>query len=611
MMPFLSRLWVFARPFKGRLALGIICGLCFALFNGALLGVIQLVIDLVFGSSDHVTIADRLKGGPAFIQPVVQRLVGHLPSLHTPDSRTGILLVISIIPITMFLRGLFDYLNVYFTNWAAVRTVASIRTRLFEHLQNLPTSFFAGSSTGELISRVTNDTQVLYNIIGSSFASLVKDPFVIIITALVLLTQQPELTIVSMAVLPICLVPMIIYGKKVRKSARAMQGHISQLSSLMHESFTANRIIKAYNLEAAVTDQFRKTTDKYIGQIMRVVRANEIPSQLTEFLGAVGIALVLAYVVFHTGGSRPPGGFVTFVLGIVVVYKPIKSLTRLHNQLNQASSASQRVFELLESVNTVIEPANPLPLKANGADIYFEDVDFNYGEKAVLRGINLTIKAGQMVALVGRSGSGKTTLTNLLLRFYDPVHGSIRIGQADLRQLAIKDLRHQIALVTQETILFNDTIARNIAIGLPGASPAQIEAAARHAFAHDFIMEKEQGYETVVGEKGVSLSGGQRQRIAIARAILKDAPILVLDEATSALDTESERAVQAALEKLMEGRTTICIAHRLSTVQRADVIAVMEQGKIAEIGSHADLVQHGGIYSRLHELQFDGVPLQA
>jgi subfamily B ATP-binding cassette protein MsbA len=603
MIPFFRRLWVFARPYKGRLLLGLICGLCFAALNGLLLAVIQLVIDVVFGGgASPRSITDRLNTAPAVIAPTLQRLAAHLPSLRKPDSKTGIFLVISIIPITWFFRGLFDYLNVYFMNWAAARTVASLRTTLFEHLQNLPLSFFSGSRTGELISRITNDTQMLYNVIGGSIASLVKDPFIVIFTAAFLLTQQPQLTLVSMVVMPVCLVPMIIYGRKVRKSARAMQGHISDLSNLMHESFTSNRIIKAYNLEETVSKKFRETTQKYLGQMMRVVRANEIPSQLTEFLGAVGIALVLGYVVFRAGTTRLPGGFVAFIVGILVIYKPIKSLTRLHNQLNQAAAASSRVFELLDSVNTVVDAPKPLPLQAAGSDIHFEDVDFDYGEKPVLRGINLTVKAGQMVALVGRSGSGKTTLTNLLLRFYDPNSGSIRIGKNDLRQVAVKDLRRQIALVTQETMLFNDTVAGNIAVGLPGATAAQIEMAAKHAQAHDFIMEKENGYQTIVGEKGATVSGGQRQRIAIARAILKDAPILVLDEATSSLDTESERAVQAALEKLMEGRTTICIAHRLSTIQRADVIIVLEQGQVVETGTHASLLKENGIYSKLHEL---------
>jgi len=291
-----------------------------------------------------------------------------------------------------------------------------------------------------------------------------------------------------------------------------------------------------------------------------------------------------------------------------MIYPPIKALIRLHNQLHQARAASERVFELLAAKNSVPEPAEPKMLHASNADIVFENLDFNYGEKPVLRNINLAVKAGRLVALVGASGSGKTTLANLLLRFYDPVRGAVKIGGVDLRDVSTRDLRNQIALVTQETILFNDSIRRNIELGRPGATHEEIMSAARHAHASDFITEKPEGYDSRIGERGVNVSGGQRQRIAIARAILKDAPILVLDEATSALDTESERAVQTALDELMKGRTTICIAHRLSTILHADVIVVLDEGRIVETGTHAELIQRGGIYRKLYELQFQTQP---
>jgi subfamily B ATP-binding cassette protein MsbA len=282
----------------------------------------------------------------------------------------------------------------------------------------------------------------------------------------------------------------------------------------------------------------------------------------------------------------------------------LKNLARLQSNLEQARAASARVFELLAERNTIPEPAKPKPFCAAGKDVRFERVGFAYGEKEVLSEIDLTVKAGQLVALVGTSGSGKTTLTHLLVRFYDPKHGSVRIGETDIREVSTRELRNQIAMVTQETVLFDETISRNIELGRPGAPEAEIETAARQARAHDFIIDKPQGYKTVIGERGVNLSGGQRQRIAIARAILKNAPILVLDEATSALDTESERAVQAALEGLMHGRTTICIAHRLSTIQKADLIVVLEHGRIVETGQHKELLKRRGTYHRLYELQF-------
>src|SRR5439155_7160220 len=321
-----------------------------------------------------------------------------------------------------------------------------------------------------------------------------------------------------------------------------------------------------------------------------------------EVLGALTVALVL---LFADRSATSVGSFTTFVLSIVMVYKPVKDLTRLYTQLHQAQAASQFVFGLLDTASSIKDPVAPEPLKADQADIHFEDIHFNYGEKPVLRGINLTVKAGELVALVGKTGSGKTSLTNLLLRFYDPQGGAVRIGDRDIRNVAIKDLRRQIALVAQETILFNESIRHNIKVGRPGATDAEVEAAAKHAYAHEFIIDKPNGYDAIIGEKGVALSGGQRQRLAIARAILKDAPILVLDEATNALDAESERAVQAALEELMQGRTTICIAHRLSTIQKADLIVVMADGRIVESGTHATLMQSGGVYSKLYELQFE------
>jgi subfamily B ATP-binding cassette protein MsbA len=605
---FYRRIWAFARPYKARLILGLVFGILCALMNGALPLAIKLVADLAFSGSARNPVAEHLAKLPHFARPLVESLTHWLPELKSPSSKLGMILVISTIPAVMLLRSVFAYLSMYLTNWAALRAVADLRTKLFDHLQNLSLGFFSHARTGDLISRITNDTQILHNVIGGWLASVVKDPVTLVCTVAVLFYLEPTLTLISLIVLPVCLVPIIIYGRKVRKSARAMQAHAADLANLMHECFTGNRIIKAYNLEATVLAQFRETTRKYIGHMLRVIRANEIPSQTTEVLGGLGVALVFVYLVLSADPSKPPAmpsNFIAFIVSFGMMYPSIKNLTRLQNQLQQARSANQRVFELLDTVSTITDPLKPLPLLASQAEIQFDNVDFDYGEKPVLRGINLTVKAGRLVALVGSSGSGKTTLTNLLLRFYDPQRGAVRIGATDIRQVAINDLRRQIALVTQETILFNDTIRHNIALGRPGATNAEIEAAARHAYAHDFILEKPLGYEAVIGEKGVALSGGQRQRIAIARAILKNAPILVLDEATSALDTESERAVQAALEELMQRRTTICIAHRLSTIQKADLIVVMDSGRIVETGTHAQLIEARGVYRKLYELQFE------
>jgi subfamily B ATP-binding cassette protein MsbA len=600
---FLRQLWGFVRPYRGRFFLGLLCGIFYGFTNGALLGAAKVVIDLIFNGSTNFR--EQLEKAPHWILPFTHWLASVLPEFRAPASPLGWALVAGTIPAIMLLRNALAYLSIYLTNWSAMHAIADIRTKLFGHLQNLSLGFFNRASTGDLIARITSDTQVLFSIIGGTFASMVKDPVTILCLLGYQLTMQPMLTLVSVVVFPVCLVPIIIYGRKVRKSARAVQEHNAELTNLMHESFTGNRVIKAYNLEATVIEQFRATTRKYVSQMMRVIRSNEIPSQLMEFFGAAGIALVFIYVQQLPKDRQPKASdFFTFVLSIVIIYPPIKALTRLHNQLHQARAASERVFVLLATKNSMPEPAQPIMLHASNADIEFQNLDFNYGEKPVLHNINLIVKAGQLVALVGASGSGKTTLANLLLRFYDPTRGVIKIGGVNLRDVSTRDLRNQIAVVAQENILFNDTIRRNIELGRLGATNDEIVAAAKHAYAYDFITQKPEGFDAVIGEKGVSLSGGQRQRLAIARAVLKNAPILVLDEALSALDSESERIVQNALDELMKGRTTICIAHRLSTIFHADLIVVLDQGRIVETGRHAELIQRGGIYQKLYELQF-------
>jgi subfamily B ATP-binding cassette protein MsbA len=606
---FLRQLWSFVRPYRGRFFLGLLCGIFYGLVNGLLIGAVKVVVQLVF--EGETNLHQQLENAPKWIHPLSHPLASLVPELHAPAANDTVrwLLIIGTIPAIMLLRNTLSYLSVYLTNWSAMHAIADIRTKLFSHLQNLSLGFFNRASTGDLIARITNDTQVLYSIVGSSFASAVKDPITIACLLGYQLATNTTLTLISIVVFPVCIVPIVIFGRKVRKSARAVQEFNAELTNLMHESFTGSRVIKAYNLEETVSAEFRATTKKYVGQLMRVVRANEIPSQLMEFFGAAGIALVFLYIQhsmqFLPKDQQPKSSdFLTFVLTIVMIYPPIKALTRLHNQLHQARAASERVFELLALKNSVPEPAQPKTLHALHADIEFQNLDFNYGEKPVLHNINLTVKAGQLVALVGASGSGKTTLTNLLLRFYDPVRGAIKIGGVDLREVSTRDLRNQIAVVAQENILFNDTIRRNIELGRLGAKDAEIIAAAKHAYAYDFIAQKPEGFDAVIGEKGVSLSGGQRQRLAIARAVLKNAPILVLDEALSALDSESERIVQNALDELMKGRTTICIAHRLSTIFHADVIVVLDQGRIVEMGRHDELIKRGGIYQKLYELQF-------
>jgi subfamily B ATP-binding cassette protein MsbA len=528
----------------------------------------------------------------------------HALATGVRSHRWAILLMTALIPIVLFLRSFFSYINTYFLQWVAIRSITDLRIRLFDHLMNLSAGFFNRTTTGELMSRIMNDTNSLQNVITGSTAVMIKDPVTVLSLLAYVLWKEPKLTLISLLILPVSMIPIVIYGRKVRRSSKALQNHSAELGEVMSESFSGNRVIKAYNLEQRVVEQFRATASKFIGHFMRIVRSSELPGPLLEFVGSIGLSLVLIYLAFE-GAARPTStDFLRVILSLFAMYRPLKNLTRLHNNLEQARAASGRVFELLATTNDIPEPPDPKPLKAAGAPIHFDDIYFSYDDKPVLHGINLTVQPGRLVALVGASGSGKTTMTNLLLRFYDPQRGAVRIGDTDIRDVATRDLRQQIAVVAQETILFNETILRNIELGRPSASRDEIIQAAKHAHAQDFILEKPDSFDTVIGEKGIMLSGGQRQRLAIARAILKNAPILVLDEATSSLDTESERAVQAALEDLMQGRTTLCIAHRLSTIQKADLIVVLDSGRIVETGTHSELMQARGAYCRLYELQF-------
>jgi ATP-binding cassette, subfamily B, bacterial MsbA len=603
MITFLLKVWGLARPYRVRLFLGVLTGIISGLMAPLMIGIITLVSSAVFPTANAAAPEKQLPRMFAFAQPWLHNAREAISNgLQTHPG--AVVALVAALPLVTLLRGLFGYLNVYFLQWTAIRAITDLRVRLFSHLLNLSAGFFAKNRSGELISRIMNDTYALQNILSGATSVVVRDPVALIGLLVVLFCTQWKIMLISIVVLPACIIPVSIYSRKVRRSSREMQKQTASLMQVMTEAFTGHRIVKAYNLENAVAAEFHNTAGKAVSQYMRIVRANEISGPLIEFFGSAGVALALLYLIHLAKSGPSTSDFVQLVVSIFFIYPPMKNLIRLQNQLIQARAASERVFELLATQNSVPEPAQPRPLKATGADILFDHVDFAYGEKPVLRDINLTIKPGQLIALVGSSGAGKTTLANLLLRFYDPTRGALRVGGVDIREVATRDLRNQIAVVTQETILFNDTIRRNIELGRPGATNEEIVAAARHAYAYDFITEKPQGFETVIGEKGVTLSGGQRQRLAIARAVLRNAPILVLDEATSALDTESERAVQAALDELMRGRTTLCIAHRLSTIFHADMIVVLDQGRIVETGRHDELVKRGGVYQKLYELQF-------
>lgn len=608
MFAFIQRLWSLTRPYRGRLYLGIFFGLTAGIMEAAVPAVISLVFAVIFPGSGQAELARRIESlrsyAPSLADALNQQI---LPGIHLGQDGPSVglvVIVVSLIPLVVLVRGAVGYLNAYLLNWVAVRTLADFRSRLLDHLLRLPLRVLQKFGTGELMSRLNNDVAALHNALANSFVSLIKDPVAVIAFIAYLLFEYRSLTLAALIVFPVCVVPVVIFARKLRKAMERLQNDAAEVSQVTHDTLSGVWLVKSCNLEPVMVERFDRKLAGYNDRWMRATRASELPGPLIEFGGTIGLAILLGFVALRADGQTSASTFFTFVITIILLYQRIRSLIKLQNLLIQARAASRRVFEILDTQSDLVDPPQPKPVHAAGADIHFEDLEFAYDGKTALRGVNLVIPAGKMVALVGPSGAGKTTLANLLLRFHDPAQGRIRIGNTDLREASQSDLRNQIAVVGQDVFLFHDTIRRNLELGRPGASQSEIEAAARHAYAHDFILQKPLGYDTIIGERGSALSGGQRQRLAIARAILRNAPILILDEATSALDTESERFVQSALETLMQGRTSLCIAHRLSTIQRADLIVVMDQGQIVDQGRHNELLARGGLYRRLYDLQF-------
>jgi len=505
-------------------------------------------------------------------------------------------------------KGLGSYFSAYLMADIGQRVVRDIRDRLQRHILGQSASFFARRSTGQLLSRVTNDVGQVQHAVSETLGDLLQETLALVGYAALLFYYDPGLALVCITGAPLIVYPLAKLGRRLRRTTRRSQEALEHLSHVAAESFAGHRIVKAFGAEAREAGKFEAASDALYRTNLRVMRLVSILPPIMELLGGLAIAVALWYGSREIAAGRlTPGAFTSFIAALLLMYGPVKKLSRVNATLQQAFAAADRIFEVLDRHTEVHERPGAPPLGPFRRTIAFRDVMFAYDDarsRPILKSLNLDVRAGQMVAIVGRSGAGKTTLVNLLPRFFDVTGGAILIDDADIRDVTLASLRAQIGMVTQETVLFDDTIAENIAYGAPGAPRQAIEAAARAAHAHDFIMGLSDGYNTAIGERGQRLSGGQRQRIAIARAILKDSPILILDEATSALDTESELAVQNALANLMKNRTSFVIAHRLSTIRRADAIVVMDRGRVVEIGRHEELlVRPNGVYARLHDLQ--------
>jgi len=562
----------YLRPYVGRLALAGLCMALAAVSQPALAWLMEPVIEEIFIARDATMLV---------IVPLA---------------------VMSV----MVVGGFANFGQSVLMNWVGLRIVADLQRQAFRHLIGLDLAFFHRTATGKLIATLTSDVNLVRQATASTLTGLVKDALSVVLLVALMFYQNWQLALVVFFIFPLAGWPIARLGRRMRKVVTNTQAEIGEFSALLNETFQGARHVKAYGMEDYEAGRAGRVIERLFTLYMKSARTRAFTAPLMETLGGVAIALVIYFGGRQViAGAAEPGDFFAFITALLLAYRPLKSVANLNTVLQEGLAAAQRVFAVIDIEPQVVDRPGAAALEIGGGAITFDDVHFRYHADApALNGVTLSVPAGHTVALVGPSGAGKSTILNLIPRFYDAEAGATRIDNQNVADVTLASLRGAIALVSQEITLFDDSVGANIAYGRRGADQAAIEAAARAAAAHGFITDLPQGYDTRVGEHGARLSGGQRQRIAIARAMLKDAPILLLDEATASLDTESERQVQAALAALKKGRTTLVIAHRLSTVRDADLIYVIEAGRVAEQGSHDELVAAGGLYARLHALQF-------
>jgi len=587
-----SRLFAYARPYRGRFVAAFAAMLLYAAASAGLALLIKPLMDSVLTHQLELTFRGI-----------------------TIDLATW-----SVAVLTIYLfKGLGAYFSAFLMTDIGLRVVRDLRNRLFRHILDQSASFFSRRTSGQLMSGITSDVNQIQNVVSETVGDLLREGLAVLGYAAVLFWYDAKLALVVVTGAPVVVYPLVKLGQRVRRTSRRVQDEIAHLSHITAEAFTGHRIVKAFGAEAHEEARFTAAAQHLYRTTLKVISTVSILPPLMEFLGGLGVVGLIAYGSTHINdprGGMTQGDFMTFVVTAFLMYTPIKKLSRVNTNIQQAIAASERIFEILDTHSEVRERPGATTMAPLATGIEFRNISFNYEDasgRRVLRDVSFRVRAGQVIAIVGLSGAGKTTLVNLIPRFFDVTDGAILVDGIDIRDVTLTSLRAQVGIVTQETVLFDESIASNIAYGSPGASPAEIEAAARAAHAHEFIVTLPQQYETFIGERGQRLSGGQRQRLAIARALLKNSPILILDEATSSLDAESERLVQDALANLMRDRTSFVIAHRLSTVRRADAIIALERGRVAEIGRHDELLARAdGVYAKLYAQQiFERQPEEA